>query len=140
MSAGAHSSAPYYFVPSPSQWPLVGSVAIAMLYAGLNFVAKWTSCDAIGGEKSTTSGGPTGGQRVHDVLFNGPALPAPEAAPAAAVEDDETNILRFIDRVRHTNGKFEKDAAAEPVRPAAVRLRLASKRIQTRAWRQRKAA
>ena len=29
MSAGAHSTAPYYFVPSPSQWPLVGSVAMA---------------------------------------------------------------------------------------------------------------
>jgi cytochrome c oxidase subunit 3 len=29
MSAGAHSAAPYYFVPAPSQWPLVGSIAMA---------------------------------------------------------------------------------------------------------------
>ena len=33
MSAGAHSSsAPYYFVPSPSQWPAVGS--LAMIFTG----------------------------------------------------------------------------------------------------------
>ena len=33
MSAGSHAnSAPYYFVPAPSKWPLVGS--IAMLFAG----------------------------------------------------------------------------------------------------------
>lgn len=119
-------------------WPLVGSIVIAMLYAGLNFVAKWTSCDAIDAEKSTTSGGPTGGQRIHDVLFSTPA-PA-LAAPAAEVEDDETNILRFINRVRHTNAKFEKDAAAQPARPTPVRLRLAEKRIKTRAWREKKVA
>ena len=36
-SAGAHtSSAPYYFIPSPSQWPLVGS--FAMLFAGFGAV------------------------------------------------------------------------------------------------------
>jgi cytochrome c oxidase subunit 3 len=36
MSAGAHASAPYYFVPSPSQWPMVGS--IAMGFAGFGAV------------------------------------------------------------------------------------------------------
>ena len=36
MSAGSHSSAPYYFVPSPSQWPLVGSVAMG--FAGFGAV------------------------------------------------------------------------------------------------------
>jgi len=36
MSADAHSAAPYYFVPSPSQWPLVG--AISMAFAGFGAV------------------------------------------------------------------------------------------------------
>jgi len=36
MSAAAHDSAPYYFVPSPSKWPMVGS--IAMLFAGFGAV------------------------------------------------------------------------------------------------------
>ncbi|MFM1987061.1 MAG: hypothetical protein RJA99_18 [Pseudomonadota bacterium] len=36
MSAGAHTPAPYYFIPSPSQWPLVGSVAMA--FAGFGAV------------------------------------------------------------------------------------------------------
>ncbi|MFZ4760518.1 MAG: cytochrome c oxidase subunit 3, partial [Burkholderiaceae bacterium] len=36
MSAGSHTSAPYYFVPAPSQWPLVGSFAMA--FAGFGAV------------------------------------------------------------------------------------------------------
>jgi cytochrome c oxidase subunit 3 len=36
MSAAAHSSAPYYFVPPPSQWPLVG--AVSMAFAGFGAV------------------------------------------------------------------------------------------------------
>lgn len=117
-------------------WALFGSVAIASLYAGLNFVAKWTSCDPVGEAKAATSG-PTGGQRVHDVLFQpaAPSLPA----PAADLEDDETNIVRFVNRM----GSVEKMeaaqakalAAAPPARPAKVRLRNATKRIRVRAQR-----
>lgn len=113
-------------------WALFGSVAIASLYAGLNFVAKWTSCDPVGEVKAATSG-PTGGQRVHDVLFSTPAPSLP--APAAEVEDDETNIVRFMDRIAHTHAKFERDAKAEPARPTPVRLRSAAKRIRVRAQR-----
>ena len=36
MSAEAQSSAPYYFVPPPSQWPLVG--AVSMAFAGFGAV------------------------------------------------------------------------------------------------------
>jgi cytochrome c oxidase subunit 3 len=36
MSAGTHAAAPHYYVPAPSQWPLVGS--IAMLFAGFGAV------------------------------------------------------------------------------------------------------
>lgn len=30
-----------------SGWPMAGAIAIASLFAGLNFVAKWTSCEAL---------------------------------------------------------------------------------------------
>ncbi len=36
MSAGTHAAAPHYFVPAPSQWPLVGSIAMA--FAGFGAV------------------------------------------------------------------------------------------------------
>jgi cytochrome c oxidase subunit III len=36
MSAGTHAAAPHYYVPAPSQWPLVGS--IAMVFAGFGAV------------------------------------------------------------------------------------------------------
>jgi len=45
MSASAHGAAPYYFVPSPSQWPAVGSVAL--LSAGLG-AAGWVNGAAYG--------------------------------------------------------------------------------------------
>ena len=34
MSAGAHSSAPHYFVPDPSKWPMVGSIAMLFTMFG----------------------------------------------------------------------------------------------------------
>jgi hypothetical protein len=118
-------------------WALFGAVAIAALYAGLNFVAKWTSCDPVATAKS---GGPTGGQRVHDVMFSAPAVPALESVPTEADWANDPAILKFVKRVEHTNGKFEKDAAAKPARETPVRLRLATKRLQTRAWREQKRA
>jgi cytochrome c oxidase subunit 3 len=45
MSAASHGIAPYYFVPSPSQWPAVGSVAL--LSAGLG-AAGWVNGAAYG--------------------------------------------------------------------------------------------
>ena len=36
MSAAAYDSAPYYFVPSPSKWPMVGGIAMA--FAGFGAV------------------------------------------------------------------------------------------------------
>ena len=36
MSAAAHDSAPYYFVPPPSKWPMVGGIAMA--FAGFGAV------------------------------------------------------------------------------------------------------
>lgn len=120
-------------------WPLVGSIVIAMLYAGLNFVAKWTSCDAIG-EAAAQSGGPTGGTRVHEAIFSrAPQLAAPTA--------NDDNVVAFdLERaIREKTARMEAEEAAAlakapPVRSTAVRLRNAKKRIETRAWRQRKAA
>jgi cytochrome c oxidase subunit III len=34
MSAGAHSSAPYYYVPHPSKWPMLGGVAMTFAAFG----------------------------------------------------------------------------------------------------------
>ncbi|MEN9773344.1 MAG: hypothetical protein RL322_414 [Pseudomonadota bacterium] len=40
MAAGAHSHAPYYFVPGPSHWPIVGSIALAFFGFGM---AGWVN-------------------------------------------------------------------------------------------------
>ncbi len=45
MSSTAHGSAPYYFVPSPSGWPAVGSVALLCLGSG---AASWFNGAAFG--------------------------------------------------------------------------------------------
>ena len=45
MAAGAHSQAPYYFVPSPSHWPAVGSVALLCFGFGM---AGWVNGAAYG--------------------------------------------------------------------------------------------
>jgi cytochrome c oxidase subunit 3 len=35
MAAGAHSHAPYYYVPGPSHWPIVGSIALGFFGFGM---------------------------------------------------------------------------------------------------------
>ena len=45
MVSGATSQAPYYFVPHPSKWPMVGSIALAFFGFGL---AAWFNGMAIG--------------------------------------------------------------------------------------------
>ncbi|MCL4185279.1 MAG: cytochrome c oxidase subunit 3 [Burkholderiaceae bacterium] len=45
MVSGATSQAPYYFVPHPSKWPMVGSIALAFFGFGL---AAWVNDMAIG--------------------------------------------------------------------------------------------
>ncbi|MEZ5728832.1 MAG: cytochrome c oxidase subunit 3 [Burkholderiaceae bacterium] len=35
MSSSAHGSAPYYYVPNPSHWPMVGSIALAFFGFGM---------------------------------------------------------------------------------------------------------
>ncbi|MFM8556501.1 MAG: cytochrome c oxidase subunit 3 [Betaproteobacteria bacterium] len=36
MAAGAHSQAPYYYVPPPSRWPMVGSIALLCFGFGMS--------------------------------------------------------------------------------------------------------
>lgn len=109
-------------------WAGITIAALAAAAAAfLNFKIKWVSCDPVGASKSAPS---DGGQRVHDVLFS---TPAPELP--AITEDDETNIVRFMDRLAHTHAKFEKDAKATPARETPVRIRNANKRIRVRAQR-----
>jgi cytochrome c oxidase subunit III len=38
MSVASHETGPYYFVPSPSKWPLVGSVAMLFFMVGLSSI------------------------------------------------------------------------------------------------------
>jgi len=45
MASGASSHAPYYFVPNPSKWPIVGSIALTFFGFGL---ASWVNGAAIG--------------------------------------------------------------------------------------------
>lgn len=40
MVSGASSHAPYYFVPHPSKWPIVGAIALAFFGFGL---ASWVN-------------------------------------------------------------------------------------------------
>jgi hypothetical protein len=110
------------------------AVAAGASAALINFRIKWASCDPVGAGKRVAPS--NGGQRVHDVLFDAPSVPAIEAAP----ESDEGNILKFMKRIEHTHAKFDKDAAAAPARETPVRLRLAAKRIRVRAQRQAAAA
>lgn len=112
-------------------WALLGAVAIAALYGALNFVVKWTSCDPVDAE---TSGGPTGGQRIHSAIFSMPAL------PAIASNDDNVVTFDLEKAIREKTARMEAAEAsalqvAPPVRPAPVRLRNAAKRIRVRAKR-----
>lgn len=45
MSSSANGAAPYYFVPEPSKWPMVGSIALTLFGFGM---AGWTN-DAVWG-------------------------------------------------------------------------------------------
>lgn len=112
-------------------WALAGSVFFAALFACLNFIAKWTSCDAI---ESEPGRGPTGGSRVHSAIFSAPALPAP------ASNDDNLISFDLEKALREKTARMEAAeaaalAAAPPVRSAPVRLRNAGKRIRTRVKR-----
>lgn len=112
-------------------WALMGSIFFAALFAALNFIAKWTSCDAIGSDKST---GPTGGQRVHEAIFSTPSR------PQLPSNDDNVVTFDLEKAIREKTARMEAAEAsalqaAPPAREAKVRLRNAAKRIRMRAQR-----
>ncbi|MBN9430405.1 MAG: cytochrome c oxidase subunit 3 [Burkholderiales bacterium] len=45
MASGAHSQAPYYFVPNPSKWPMVGAIALTFFGFGM---AAWVNGASFG--------------------------------------------------------------------------------------------
>ena len=45
MSASTHGGTPAYFVPQPSHWPIVGSVALLLMGMGAAF---WMNSIGIG--------------------------------------------------------------------------------------------
>lgn len=115
-------------------WPFVAiAMAAGAAAALINFRIKWVSCDPVKAARTAPS---NGGQRVHDVLFNAPALDAPSAQDASA------EIVHFdLERaIREKTARMEAAeaaalAAAPPARTAKVRLRNAAKRIRVRAGR-----
>jgi hypothetical protein len=102
-------------------WPLLGVVSIATVFAGLNFVAKWTSCDAI---ETYRRAGPTGGRRS----------PAPVHAETARFTSDQ-GVIDFEARLRAAGERELADQRAKALLCDADRLnnaRRAQKRIRTR--------
>lgn len=110
-------------------WALFGTVAIAALFAGLNFVAKWTSCDELQGR------GPTGGRPVHHAVFSTPALEARETGLARYTSDqgiiDFEELLARRERAVGSDPRIQANAD----RDAAERFRLWKRREQRRRQR-----
>jgi hypothetical protein len=118
-------------------WALAGVLLGAAIYAGLNFVAKYASCDPI--DVRTSS--PTGGRRapVHSAIF--------EAAPALPDFSNDDNVVTFdLEKAIRTKMLDEKDAKDERQRATGetgftkARARRTRNRIHMRVARAAKAA
>jgi hypothetical protein len=120
--AGAHWS---------TGWALGAVILGACIYAGLSFVAKYASCDALEGRGR----GPTGGSRasIHTAIFE-----APPALPDLSRE----NVVEFdLEKAIRTKMLEEKEAADECQRATGEagftkqRARRTSNRLRMRAAR-----
>lgn len=108
-------------------WPLAGSIAIASLYAFLNFVAKWTSCETVDAPAASraTGSGPKGGTSIDDAIFGKleSATPAPSKSSNVTQLQDRANreserraVQALLDdagrnTLRDGHGRFAKTAA-----------------------------
>lgn len=112
-------------------WALLGTVAIAALFAGLNFVAKWTSCDEL------QQRGPTGGRPIHHAIFSAPAIESPEVGLARYTTDQ--GVVDFEDALRKrgevTWTEIDPRIQANADRDAAERYRMWKRREQRRRQR-----
>ncbi|MDZ4760072.1 MAG: hypothetical protein SGJ21_03250 [Alphaproteobacteria bacterium] len=110
-----------------------GVLVGAALFAALNFVAKWTSCDPVGRRTGT---GPTGGSRIHDVMFSSPALPAPSVESEPARYTSEAGLVDFQDALRKRGelafNEVDPRLAASGTRDAGERFKLWRKRERMR--------
>jgi hypothetical protein len=117
-------------------WALAGTIAAAALFAALNFVAKWTSCDQVDGRRPPSV-------RLHNAIFSEPvaAMPALQA-PAVEAGCDDVGVIRLEDRIRRHEKMVDADALAKATagRSADERLQLFIKRAQTRRRRESKRA
>lgn len=79
-------------------WALAGSIALAAMFAGISFVSKWTSCEAVAA--TGTASGPTGGTRapIDEALFG---AAAPAAAKPGTVTELKQRVARHADRTAH---------------------------------------
>jgi hypothetical protein len=118
-------------------WVGIGIAAIAAAgCAFINFRVKWVSCDPVTVRRQAPHNGGT-------ALFSTPieAAPVVHAIDSATTGDNVLHFLRGIERLEaREKAQAEFLATAAPVRPAPVRLRNASKRIRTRAAREKAAA
>lgn len=99
-------------------WPLAGSVAIASLYAFLNFVAKWTSCDTVEASATTGTTVHNGGTPAHAAIFgerveDKPAGNIRMLQDRAARESQRRAVSSLLDdagrnTVRDENGRFKR--------------------------------
>jgi hypothetical protein len=120
-------------------WQAVGVAAVgAAVFAFANFRVKWVSCDAVRRRGRPTLGGAPMPVQVQDADL----LPVIESVPADWGSDQK--VIDFVERMRRTGTLEAQEAAAlaasPPQRPAAERLRLASKRLRTRHWREQRRA
>jgi hypothetical protein len=117
-------------------WALCGTIAIAALFAALNFIAKWTSCDQL------EQRGPVGGRPVHHALFSAPALESPE--PSLARYTTDQGVIDFEDALRkrgeRTFEEVDPRVQANAARDADERFRMWKKREAKRRERAKAAA
>ncbi|MFT3724637.1 MAG: hypothetical protein QM773_13770 [Hyphomonadaceae bacterium] len=126
-------------VPVYTWWGVALAVVAAATCALVNFRIKWVSCDPVSGKAFA---GPTGGQRVHDVMFTqqAPALPAPDFVPGDTARytwDD--GIVDFEQALRRrgerTVNELDPRLATSATRDAGERFKLWKKREQRRRQR-----
>lgn len=109
-------------------WALAGVVVMAIVYAGLNFVAKYASCDPVESKRRPI---PTGGTPK--------SLPV-DALPAAFTADDGDGFERRLRLVGSLDNRDVAHATAGGQRLTDEAVHRTRKRLQKRIERSRAAA
>lgn len=98
-------------------WALAGSVTLAAMFAGISFVAKWTSCEAVkAAPKTALHAGPNGGARATlDAAIFGRKDEAKAEPKGANVSELKQRVARHAEpRPAHT--AWRDDAGRNTIR------------------------